>query len=109
MHTCGTGSGRESSVTPQQLEALKRQYAGKRVVVDPARPEVARWAGVPGVIKAINFSGRALVQFDGPDLGWHDLDLAVLRLAGSAEAEADEKLAKALRKSAAAGPKPAGA
>jgi hypothetical protein len=96
-------------MTSQQHDTLKRQYAGKQVVADPQRPEVARWAGVPGVIKAINFNGRALVQFDGPDLGWHDLDLAALRLAGTPEAEAVQKATKAANRAPATGPKPGGA
>ncbi|MGO8690511.1 MAG: hypothetical protein ACLQLG_12890, partial [Thermoguttaceae bacterium] len=37
-------------------------------------------ANLAGKIKAINFDGRALVQFDGPDQGWHDIDLICLRV-----------------------------
>jgi hypothetical protein len=65
---------------PEELERLNRQYAGKRVVVDACRPELARWANVPGRIVAVNQNGQALVQFDGPDLGWHDIDPSFLKL-----------------------------
>ncbi len=37
-------------------------------------------ANLAGKNKAINFDGRALVQFDGPDQGWHDIDLICLRV-----------------------------
>jgi hypothetical protein len=48
-------------------------------VVDPSRPELARWAGIPGEVKNINLNGRALVQFEGADRGWHDIDPDYLR------------------------------
>ncbi len=58
---------------PMEIERLKRQYAGKRIVVDDRRPELARWVGVPGRVVAVNWNGRALVQFDGADASWHDI------------------------------------
>jgi hypothetical protein len=63
-----------------ELEELKQQYTGKCVTVDESRPELACWAGVPGQIKTFNASGRALVQFEGADQGWHDFDLTSLRI-----------------------------
>ena len=65
---------------PSQIEELNRRYRGQQVAVDPQQPELAPWAGLAGKIKAINFDGRALVQFDGPDQGWHDIDLICLRV-----------------------------
>jgi hypothetical protein len=62
------------------LEKLIRQYAGKRVTVDAQRPELVRMANVPGRVVAINGNGRALVQFEGPDHGWHDIDPEFLKL-----------------------------
>jgi hypothetical protein len=35
---------------------------------------LARWANLPARVVTINCSGRALIQFEGPDLGWHDID-----------------------------------
>jgi hypothetical protein len=64
----------------EELEDLKRQYAGRRVLVDAQRPELARWTNVPGRIVTINHNGQAIVQFDGPDQGWHDIAPQSLRL-----------------------------
>jgi hypothetical protein len=68
------------------IDELRRQYTGKHVTVDPARPELARWAGVVGQVKTINQNGRALVQFAGADEGWHDFDLDALHLTSPPEA-----------------------
>jgi hypothetical protein len=67
-------------MSPKELETLNQQYAGRRVLVDARRPELARWANVAGKVVAINCNGQALVQFDGADTGWHDIDLAFLKL-----------------------------
>ncbi len=60
-------------MTPERIEQLNRQYAGKRVSVDARRPELARWAGALGTVRAVNHNGRTLVQFDGADDSWHDI------------------------------------
>jgi hypothetical protein len=65
---------------PEELDRLRQQYAGQRVLVDARRPELARLAGVPGRVVAINQNGQALVQFDGADQGWHDIGPEFLRL-----------------------------
>ncbi|MBN1395166.1 MAG: hypothetical protein JW959_09095 [Pirellulales bacterium] len=67
-------------MTPERIEQLKREYTGRRVTVDARRPELARWIDVPGRVATVNFNGRALVQFDGPDPSWHDIDPAFLKL-----------------------------
>ena len=67
-------------MSPEEVERLKQQYAGQRVLVDARRPELARWANLPGRVVTINQNGQALVQFDGPDRGWHDIALESLRL-----------------------------
>jgi hypothetical protein len=78
------GAGRswreKQVVTLQTITELKRRYAGNWAVVDPRQPELARWADVPGQIRAINSNGRALVQFEGADQGWHDIAPDHLRL-----------------------------
>jgi hypothetical protein len=66
-------------MSPEELQRLKEQYAGKRVVVDARRPELARLADVPGRVVTINCNGRALVQFDGPVSGWFDIDPEFLK------------------------------
>jgi hypothetical protein len=40
---------------------------------------LTRFANVPGRIIAINGNGLALVQFEGPDQGWHDIAPDFLR------------------------------
>ncbi len=60
-------------MTPERLEQFRRQYAGRRVLVDGSRPELARWSGVPGRVVSVNANGRCLVQFDGADPSWHDI------------------------------------
>jgi hypothetical protein len=67
-------------MSAEEIERLKQQYAGKRVLVDAQRPELARLANVPGRVVAINHNGQALVQFEGADQGWHDIDPAFLKL-----------------------------
>jgi hypothetical protein len=67
-------------VDPRQIEELKRRFTGRRVVVDPQRPELRRWAGVQGRIKTINQNGAALVEFDDPDHAWHDISLRHLQM-----------------------------
>lgn len=64
----------------RQIESLKSEYTDKYVVVDGARPELARFAGMTGQIKTINFGGRALVEFLGADHGWYDIELSCLRI-----------------------------
>jgi hypothetical protein len=61
-------------MTPERIEQLKRQYTGKHVLVDGRRPELARWAGVPGRVVTVNHNGRVLVQFEGANPSWYDLD-----------------------------------
>ncbi len=65
---------------PEDIENLKHRYAGKRVLVDARRPELTRLANVPGRVVTINCNGRALVQFEGADQGWHDIDPQFLKL-----------------------------
>jgi hypothetical protein len=67
-------------MSPEEVESLRQQFTGKRVVVDARRPELMRLANVPGRVVTVNSNGRALVQFDGPDRSWHDIDPDFLRL-----------------------------
>jgi hypothetical protein len=67
-------------MSPMDMERLKRQYAGKRVAVDARRPELIRLTGLPGRVVTVTWNGCALVQFDGPDTSWHDIDPAFLKL-----------------------------
>jgi hypothetical protein len=66
---------------PEEVLKLQQQYTDKYVTVDTSRPELARFGKQVGRIKTINFSGRALVQFEGTtDRSWYDLELEVLTI-----------------------------
>ena len=70
-----------------QIEALKRQYTDKYVVVDESRPELARFRGVTGIVKTVNMSGRALVEFQDyiANIGWYDIELDFLTVVAKPE------------------------
>jgi len=67
-------------MVPEEVEKLKQQYTGRHVLVDEHRPELARFAGRLGQVKTVNFSGRALVQFEGIDVAWYDIELDYLKV-----------------------------
>ena len=84
------------------IEQLKRQYTDKYVVVDESRPELARFRGVTGIVKTVNMSGRALVEFDSyhANIGWYDIELDFLHVVpkpepGEAPAHGAKPAAKA--------------
>ena len=82
-----------------RIERLKQEYTGRQVSVDARCPELARYADLRARVKTINHSGRALVEFEGADRGWYDLELDHLKVIESrdagAKAETDEKEPKA--------------
>ncbi|MBS0209418.1 MAG: hypothetical protein JSS27_10715 [Planctomycetes bacterium] len=89
-----------------QVEALKRQYTDKYVVVDDSRPELKRFHGMTGQVKTVNMSGRALVQFDANlNIGWYDIDPDWLRVVDAPPPKPAEKDHKAEKKPAAEKPK----
>jgi len=56
-------------------QKLKSQLTDKYVVVKEGVPELRRFSSLTGIVKTVNMSGRALVEFDGPvDIGWYDID-----------------------------------
>src|SRR5690349_16573721 len=64
-----------------EIDSLKQQYTDKYVVVDDSRPELARFRGLPGQIKTVNMSGRALVEFEAyNNIGWYDIGLEFLKV-----------------------------
>ena len=72
---------------PERIEKLKQEYTDKYVAVDEKRPVLARFQGMIGQVKTINFNGRALVEFDGQeDRGWYDVELDYLRVVDKPEA-----------------------
>lgn len=65
----------------ETAETLKRELTDKYVVVADDVPELRRFRGLTGIVKTVNMSGRALVQFDGPaDIGWYDIDPTYLNI-----------------------------
>lgn len=90
----------------EQIEQLKRQYTDKLVMVDPNRPELARFHGQTGQVKTVNMSGRALVQFDANNnIGWYDIDPSFLTVIDQ-PLPPREKAAEAAPKKTAPAPKP---
>jgi hypothetical protein len=67
-------------MTPEELAKLKQAYTARTVMVHTMRPELARWANVPGKVVMINCNGRALVQFEGADQAWYDIEPEYLDL-----------------------------
>jgi len=65
---------------PEEVDKLRAEYTGRQVMVDAQRPELARLAGKLGCVRSVNFNGRALVQFEGPDQGWYDIDPEFLKV-----------------------------
>jgi len=80
---------------------LQRQLTDKYVVVDAARPELKRFTGMTGVVKTVNFSGRALVQFDANNnIGWFDIDPQFLKVIDAPLPKPAAKEPKAEKKAA---------
>jgi hypothetical protein len=61
-------------MTPEELENLKATYTGRTVMIEAVRPELTRWANMPGRVITFNCNGRALVQFEGADQAIYDID-----------------------------------
>lgn len=65
----------------EQIDQLKKQYTDKYVVVDETRPELRRFRGQTGIVRTVNMSGRALVEFDAfLNIGWYDIELDFLKV-----------------------------
>lgn len=64
------------------IEKMKQEYTDKYVMVDPQRPELARFTDAVGQVKTVNMSGRALVEFLDYHLniGWYDIELEYLKV-----------------------------
>jgi hypothetical protein len=67
-------------MSAEKLKKLRQLYVGQRVLVDARRPELARLADMPGRVVTINCNGHALVQFEGADQAWHEIDPEFLKL-----------------------------
>src|SRR5260370_38027878 len=65
----------------ENVETLKKQSTDQFVEVDDTVSELRRFKGLTGVVKTVNMSGRALVQFEHPvDISWYDIDPSYLKV-----------------------------
>jgi hypothetical protein len=71
----------------ERLEKLRQEYAGRAVTIDSRRPELVRFADLKGRVVTISHNGRALVEFEGPDRGWYDIELDYLKVVDGLPAE----------------------
>jgi hypothetical protein len=67
-------------MTASDIDILKKKYAGRPVSVDAQRPELTRMADLRGRVIAVNCNGRALVEFEGPDPGWYEIEPEYLKI-----------------------------
>src|SRR5579863_9046087 len=90
----------------EQVETLKKRYTDKFVEVDASVSELRRFKGLTGVVKTVNMSGRALVQFEHPvDISWYDIDPSYLKVVDKPAPKAEPaKHAAATEKKTAAAP-----
>lgn len=66
----------------EEIERLQREYTDKYVVVDATRPELARFADYTGIVKTVNYNGRALVEFldFNSNIAWFDIGLDYIKI-----------------------------
>jgi hypothetical protein len=94
-------------MTTELAEQLKREWTDTYVVVVEDVKELRRFVGLTGQVKTVNMSGRALVQFDGPeDIGWYDIDPAYLTTVEAPVPKKPAAAAKEVSKPASAEKKP---
>ncbi|MCC6126233.1 MAG: hypothetical protein IT426_14845 [Pirellulales bacterium] len=67
-------------MTTSELDILKQSFAGKTVTVDAQRPELVRMAELRGKVITVNCNGGALVQFEGPDSAWYEIEPEYLKI-----------------------------
>ena len=85
----------------ENIEALKREWTDKFVVVAGDRPELRRFEGHIGQVKTVNMSGRALVQFDAwANIGWYDIDPYYLQVVPKPDPAAAGRQAEARQEAA---------
>ncbi len=85
----------------ENIEALKREWTDKFVVVAGDRPELRRFEGHTGQVKTVNMSGRALVQFDAwANIGWYDIDPYYLQVVPKPDPAAAGRQAEARQEAA---------
>jgi hypothetical protein len=53
------------------LEEIRREWTDQYVQVNPSYPELKRFEGIVGRVVTVNWSSKALVDFQ--DGGWYDI------------------------------------
>jgi hypothetical protein len=61
-------------MTASELDISKKKFQGRMVTIDAQRPELVRMAEMRGKVITINCNGGALVQFEGPDPAWYEIE-----------------------------------
>lgn len=54
-----------------RMEALKREWTDQFVIANMERPELKRFGDTVGRVVTVNWSGKAIVDFQ--DGGWYDI------------------------------------
>jgi hypothetical protein len=67
-------------MTTPELDILKKKYLGRTVTIDAQRPELVRMAALRGKVITINCNGGALVQFEGADPAWYEIEPEYLKI-----------------------------
>ena len=58
-------------LTQAQLETLRSEWTDRFVRVNPNRPELQRFGDTIGRVVTVNWSGKAIIDFQ--DGGWYDI------------------------------------
>jgi hypothetical protein len=53
------------------IEELQREWTDQFVSVNPEHPELKRFDGIVGRVVTVNYSGKAVIDFQ--DGGWYDI------------------------------------
>jgi uncharacterized protein with von Willebrand factor type A (vWA) domain len=59
------------ALSEQMMEALKQEWTDQYVEVNPEQPELRRFAGRVGRVVTVNWSGKAVIDFQ--DGAWYDI------------------------------------
>jgi len=70
---------------PERIEQLRQEYTDQYVTVEGGPPEMGQLEGRVGQVRTINMNGRAMVQFEGADNSWHDLELDYVKVVDKPE------------------------
>jgi hypothetical protein len=54
-----------------RVDELRDEWIDQYVTVKPGRPELQRFRGIVGRVVAVNYNGKALIDFQ--DGGWYDI------------------------------------